>query len=186
MHDINNVYAASVFSRDIAKTINKTIAKTIIQGANNVMGTMKENVSNVGNAARKSRGYQKVRTEFIRKEKAKNLGKLYCAICDEEIETNGKPLDINFQLEIDHIIAPSNDIKDFLWYDINNLQASHKFCNNKKKRKILTPQLRAKIKAQFSGYIEERKKESNFYNATIESFNMQIPPVEYYSSMEIF
>lgn len=150
------------------------------------MQTLKGNVSNAGNAARKSKGYQKVRNDYIRKEKQKNQGNLYCAICDEEIQTEGKPLDINFQLEIDHIIAPSNDVKDALWYDINNLQATHKFCNNKKKRQLLTPQLRAKIKTQFWRYIEERKKESKFYNATVESFNAQIPPTEYYSSMEVF
>lgn len=128
--------------------------------------------------------FKKAKETFLKQESKKD--KIFCALCGEEIK-RGTPLDINFQLEVDHIIAPRvDDEKDSLWYEISNFQSTHKLCNSFKRRKLLTEKERSRIKANYEIYVERKKKESKLFDAVLQDFDLQIPKKKFYNSGTTF
>lgn len=90
---------------------------------------------------RKNKKFYKARNVVIARDAPGGVGE--CHICGLELRVRNDFELMGLQLEVDHIIAPEGDEK--LYYDVENMSLTHKFCNGRKSNKVLTRNLRISI-----------------------------------------
>lgn len=81
-----------------------------------------------------------------------------CGICMLPLDRNATQRTTlkTLWVEIDHINPPREDTPE-LWYNPDNLQATHSFCNRSKSNFIASTNLTAKILKDFSEYLRGKK-----------------------------